>query len=135
MPDNFFIDSNVALYALDSNPSKKQQAAFSLINDIPVISPQVIFECLNVCIRKLKYDKGTALEFIRSLLSASFIQPETEEVVTSALALYNKYNLQVFDSKTAASALQAGCGILYSEDMQHGLVIENKLTIINPFLQ
>jgi predicted nucleic acid-binding protein len=40
----------------------------------------------------------------------------------------------MFDSIIVASALEAGCDILYSEDMQHGQVIEGRLTIQNPFI-
>jgi predicted nucleic acid-binding protein len=32
-----------------------------------------------------------------------------------------------------ATALENGCNIIYSEDMQNGQIIENQLTIINPF--
>lgn len=33
-----------------------------------------------------------------------------------------------------AAALGAGCGLLYSEDMQSGQLIEGTLTILNPLL-
>jgi len=39
-----------------------------------------------------------------------------------------------WDSLIISSALQNNCKILYSEDLQHGQVIRNKLTIVNPFL-
>ena len=133
MRDSFFIDSNIALYALDNNAAEKKKTALNIISEVPVISPQVIFECLNVCIKKLKYDKEASLEFISFLISASFMQPETEDVVTAALRLFGKYSIQVFDSKIIASALAADCSILYSEDMKNGLVIDNRLTIVNPF--
>jgi predicted nucleic acid-binding protein len=32
-----------------------------------------------------------------------------------------------------AAALLAGCDTLYTEDMHPGLVIENRLRIVNPF--
>jgi len=32
-----------------------------------------------------------------------------------------------------SAALFSNCQIIYSEDMQHDLLIENKLKIINPF--
>ena len=32
-------------------------------------------------------------------------------------------------------ALENNCNIIFSEDMQHNQVIENKLTIINPFIK
>ncbi|WP_409013975.1 PIN domain-containing protein [Dyadobacter sp. CY356] len=134
MRDNFFIDSNIALYLLDLNDSRKKEIASSLLLNVPFISPQVIFECLNVCLRKYKMDRSVAIRFVSELISASFIQPENESVVTNALSIFNKYLLQPFDSKIISAALEAGCNTLYSEDMQHGLVIDKRLTIINPFL-
>jgi predicted nucleic acid-binding protein len=47
--------------------------------------------------------------------------------------LKNKYNLQYYDALIIATALENNCNILFSEDMQDKLIIENKLTIINPF--
>ncbi|MDR0814676.1 MAG: hypothetical protein LBN37_02865 [Bacteroidales bacterium] len=33
----------------------------------------------------------------------------------------------------STQALQSGCKLLYSEDLQHGQVVENQLTILNPY--
>jgi len=44
-----------------------------------------------------------------------------------------RYGLSIFDSMIVASALLADCKTLYSEDLQHGQVIEGQLTITNPF--
>lgn len=41
--------------------------------------------------------------------------------------------MTIYDSLIIATALEASCTTLYSEDMQHGQLIENKLLIINPF--
>ena len=134
MKDRFFIDSNVALYVLDKNESNKKKIASSLIELLPFISPQVVFECLNVALKKQKLDQFRALNFVNKLIAASFIHPETEIVVKNALVIYSKYSLQAYDSKIIATALDAGCSVLYSEDMQNGLVIENQLKIVNPFV-
>ena len=45
-----------------------------------------------------------------------------------------KYDFQVFDGIIIAAALEADCDILYSEDMQDGQIIEDKLKIVNPFM-
>ena len=50
-----------------------------------------------------------------------------------ALAIAEKYGYRVYDALIVASALEARCTILYSEDMQDSQVIEGKLTIRNPF--
>ena len=134
MKDSFFVDSNVILYLVDDINKEKREKSILLVTLFPSISPQVVFEVINVCLRKYKLDKFTTISFIHSLLSTTILQNENEEVVNSALVLYDKYSLQPYDAKIVASALSAGCKILYSEDMHNGLIIENRLTIINPFL-
>lgn len=134
MNDKFFIDTNIALYLIDTTTSEKKQTALSLINRIGYISPQVVFECLNVCLKKQKLDRNKAFHFVNYLLKSTYLQEEDNSVVNTALYIFERYNLSVFDSKIVAAALHAGCSTLYSEDMHHGLVIENKLTVINPFL-
>jgi predicted nucleic acid-binding protein len=44
-----------------------------------------------------------------------------------------KIQFQLFDAIIVAASLQAGCDILYSEDMHHGLIVNSSLTILNPF--
>ena len=52
-----FIDSNVVLYALGTETSK-QQAAWRILFQFPLISVQVLNECSNVLIKKRKIDKS-----------------------------------------------------------------------------
>lgn len=135
MSDKFFLDSNVVLYLLDEAASEKKAIALRLIKRIGYISPQVVFECFNISLRKLKLTRKVALQFVRSLVQSSYLQIENRETIENAFLIFDKYRLQSYDSKIVAAALQAECTILYSEDMQHGLVIENRLTILNPFLK
>jgi len=44
-----------------------------------------------------------------------------------------RYGLSIFDAMIAASALHADCDTLWSEDMQDGMTLENRLRIVNPF--
>lgn len=134
MNDNFFIDTNIALYLIDLNETDKRLIAMDLMRDVPFISSQVVFECINVCLRKHKMDRESARMFVKWLTYASLIQPENTSVANTALFIMDRYLLQPFDAKIVASALEAGCSILYSEDMQNGLVIENRLRIVNPFI-
>ncbi len=48
--------------------------------------------------------------------------------------LAERYQLAWYDALIAASAMLADCTTLYSEDFQHGLVIEKKLKVVNPFV-
>jgi predicted nucleic acid-binding protein len=67
---------------------------------------------------------------LRSLLSVRAITVETHE---TGLALAEAHQLSIYDAMIAASALQTGCNILWSEDMQHARVIDKRLRVINPF--
>ena len=62
------------------------------------------------------------------------VQPVVLSTIKFAQNLIAKYDFQVFDGIIIASALEADCDILYSEDMHNGLIIENTLKIINPFI-
>lgn len=79
-------------------------------------------------------DRDRATSFVTKLTGACVVGVENEAVAVNALFIFNRYNLQPFDSKIVASALHTSCSTLYSEDMQHGLIIEKRLTIINPFI-
>ena len=62
------------------------------------------------------------------------LQPVSITTLKYARNLLDRYDFQLFDSIVVASALEADCQILYSEDFQHNQFIEGKLKIINPFL-
>ncbi len=61
------------------------------------------------------------------------IQPIDFGTVKQGLFLKKKYSFSYWDSLILASSLESTCTVVYSEDMQHGQVIEQKLTILNPF--
>ena len=57
----------------------------------------------------------------------------TLQTQLKAIEIKERYQLQFYDSLILATALENGCNIVYSEDMQNGQVIDNQLTIVNPF--
>jgi len=61
------------------------------------------------------------------------IAPIQNSTIDLAISLIQKYDFQLFDSLIVALALESECKILYTEDMQHGLLVNKKLQIINPF--
>lgn len=54
--NNYFIDSNICVYAFDKSDEHKQQIAFNLLNNKPFVSSQVIIETCNACYKKLKIE-------------------------------------------------------------------------------
>ncbi|MBI1767987.1 MAG: PIN domain-containing protein [Bacteroidetes bacterium] len=133
MLDKIFLDSNVCLYILDKH-SSKFLAAKTLLENRPTISTQVILENINVCIKKFKRSKSFALSHARSLQLTCEVSAVTNQTITKAYFIFERYGYSIFDSLILATALQASCETLYSEDMQHGQIVENKITIINPFI-
>jgi predicted nucleic acid-binding protein len=98
------------------------------------ISVQVLNEFANVAMRKLgmgQSELDLAIADIRSRVSS--VVPVTELTHDLARKVSFRYKLSFYDSALLASALLADCDTFYSEDMQHGLVIEDQLTIRNPF--
>ena len=54
--------------------------------------------------------------------------------IDKALRIVMQYKFTYWDSLIIASALENNCSILYTEDMQDGQVIDDKLKIVNPFV-
>ena len=134
MSDNFFLDSNICLYLL-GNDSAKRNTALELLNNNPTISTQVLNENINVLFKKFKLFSISDIEIHLGFLQQNCaVEIITVNTIISALKIKKRYQLQWYDSLIVATALQKGCSILYSEDMQHRLVIEKQLSIINPFL-
>jgi predicted nucleic acid-binding protein len=131
MPVSFF-DSNILLYIASADATKAERAE-KLLGEGGATSVQVLNEIANVSRRKMRMtwpDTHSFLSMLRSLLSVHAITLETHE---TGLALAENHHLSIYDAMIAASALQSGCNILWSEDMQHARVIDKRLRIINPF--
>ena len=127
------LDTNILIYNHGIDGDAKQIIADSLFENTPVISTQVISEYLNVMKRISKISKDDLLEICAGWLEDCQIQPVSLSTIKLAHHLVQKYDFQLFDSIIVASALEAECVILYSEDLHHGLIVEEKLTILNPF--
>jgi len=72
---------------------------------------------------------------IKRCLKSFEIISVNSEVVSNAMEIHSKYGFSFWDSQVLAAALEAGCSILYTEDIQHNQFIEGKLRIINPFIK
>lgn len=131
--NKFFIDSNICIYAFDKTDVLKRQKAFDLISQSPVISAQVIIETYNACYRKLKLNREVCEENTLILCDIAQVFEITPDTFKKAISLTKKYQFSFLDACIVASAIMANCTMLYSEDMQHNLIVENSLTIINPY--
>jgi predicted nucleic acid-binding protein len=135
-----FIDTNVFVYHVDASDKRKHLVAEALVRDAVAhgtacISFQVVQEWLNTMLRKAQ--KPLPGELARGYLD-QVLWPLVQVAPSStlyhrALDLQARWRFGFYDSLIVASALQAGCSRLLSEDLQHGQRIEG-LTVENPFL-
>ena len=134
--DLAFIDSNVIVYAYSHTEQNKRDIASNVIieNDC-LVSTQVLNEYCNVCIKKKFISIPEIQNDITEILNNCGFYVVDEVTINRALFIKNSYGFSYYDSLIIASALECGCSTLFSEDMQHGQVIENTLKIINPFTE
>ena len=128
-----FFDTNVLVYVVGHDDARTETAD-ALLAEGGVISVQVLNELAHVCRKKLGWswdDVDDALAAIRELCPSPV--PLTTEIYDVGRRIAAKYGYSIYDGVIAAAALEAGCDILYSEDLQHGQRIEKRLTIRNPF--
>jgi len=76
----------------------------------------------------------TAKYFADSIMNYTEVLPVDETTVRKSADIAIRYQLSNWDALIIASSILSGCEILYSEDMQHEMIVDNSLKIINPFL-
>ena len=133
MSERFFLDSNVLIYAA-LQPDPRSDAARALLARRGTISVQVLNEFANVAHRKLRRswpEIEQALAAVRVLCPPPL--PITLAIHEAAVGIAARTGYQLYDALIIASALDAGCVTLFSEDLQDGQVIDGRLTIRNPF--
>lgn len=127
-----FIDTNILVYFAISDSGKSARAE-AVIADGGLISVQVLNEFADVMRRKMRLgwdETRLALDLAKHLLS---VVPITVDTHDRAINLASRYNLRIYDGLILASALEQGCDTLYTEDMHHGLIVEGRLRLVNPF--
>lgn len=127
-----FLDTNILIYLLSQDLHKAEQVEALLRQEV-TISVQVLNELTSVARRKLKMPWAEIREFVGVVRALCTIEPVTLETHACGMQLAERYHLSWYDANIVASALLAGCAVVYSEDMHSGLLIEQKLCIRNPF--
>lgn len=140
MNDRFFLDTNVVVYFFDpSSPKKSEQAAHLLRvarqTGMGVISYQVVQEFLNVAHKRSHGSMGLkeAQQFLAAVLLPLCAVHSSASLFHRALDLVDRFHVHWYDALIVAGALEADCGILYSEDFQNEQNFD-ALEVRNPFL-
>jgi predicted nucleic acid-binding protein len=127
-----FFDTNVLLY-LSSSDQAKVATSHQLMTSGGRVSVQVLDEAASVMSRKHRLPWPVVRHFLTTIRSS--VELVSTDIATHELGLdlAERYRFSVYDSMLLAAALQAGCTTFYSEDLHDGQVVENTLTIRNPF--
>ncbi|MES2660704.1 MAG: PIN domain-containing protein [Verrucomicrobiota bacterium] len=137
MSAEYFLDTNILVYAFDQKSDEKRAKAInlSLTGEPWLISWQVVQEFCSVA--RHRFAVPLDFEFLGDYLEL-FLLPHCKvmpsgQIYQKALQIQRETQYRFYDSLMVAAALESGASILYSEDLQHDRTIGH-LRIINPFL-
>jgi len=139
MSAKYFIDTNVFVYSFDDRQPAKKERSIALIQEglktgMGIISTQVIQEFLNVATQKFAVpikpeDSKVYLRLVMNPLCQVYPNLSLYE---TCLDLQTETRYSFSDSLIIAAAIQGGCNLLYSEDLQDGQEIHGTM-IVNPY--
>jgi predicted nucleic acid-binding protein len=130
------LDTNVLAYAEGTNGAAKKEAALDLIQRLPpgstVLPAQTLGELFNVLVRKARRPAASARTAILSWRDAFTVLDTSATVIASAADLATDHQLGIWDAVVLATAAEAECRLLLSEDLQEGFTWRG-VTVTNPF--
>lgn len=139
MSDVVFVDTNILVYAHDSDAGVKRERAAEKLRelweaDTGAISVQVLQEFYVNVTRKLAtpVSRFTAREVVGTY-GAWIREPTTVETVLRATEIAEGSRISFWDSLIVASAEQAGAAEVLSEDLSGGQSIAG-IRILNPLV-
>jgi predicted nucleic acid-binding protein len=128
-----FFDTSVLFYLLSGDSARADRVEELLLRR-GTINIQVLNEFAAAALRKHALSLAELREFLGSIRELCITQPSTIETHERGLEIVERYGYSLYDSMIIAAALQAECRTLYCEDLQHGQVIDKRLTVLNPFV-
>jgi predicted nucleic acid-binding protein len=140
MSARFFLDTNIFVYSFDRESPGKARRATQLIREAVatrkgVVSYQVVHEFLNVALRRFAQPMTTAEaeQYLGTVFRPLLAVQSSQALYSAALSLTGKHHLSWYDALIVTSATEAGCALLYSEDLPSGRRF-GELRIENPFV-
>jgi predicted nucleic acid-binding protein len=135
---NVAIDTNVLVYAEDGTDPRKQTAAIELLEKLPgettMIPVQALGELYRVLVGKARRSPVKAHQAVLKWGDTFPLIELSSSVLLAAVELTAVHRLFIWDAVMLASAADAGCRLLLSEDFQEGF-FWNGVTVTNPFAE
>jgi predicted nucleic acid-binding protein len=139
MSARFFLDTNVFVYSFDRTAAAKNRRATQLVQEAVstrkgIVSYQVVQEFFNVALRRFAQPMSApeAEQYLAAVFRPLLAVHSSPALLSEALRLTDRHRLSWYDSLIVAAAIEGGCGVLYSEDLQHGQRF-GEMTVVNPF--
>ena len=130
------LDTNILAYAEGVNGVERHDQALDLVARIPqdagMIPAQALGELFNVLVRKAGRTRAQARDALLTWRDAFPSAQTSPETILLAADLAADHGLSIWDSVMLATASQAGCRLLISEDMHDGFTWGG-VTVVNPF--
>src|SRR6266849_2562 len=140
MNGRLFLDTNIFVYSFDESAPEKCRRATRLIRQAidtrgGIVSYQVAQEFFSVALRRFSQPMSVtdAEQYLATIFRPLMAVHSSPALFTEALRVRSRYSVGWYDSLILASAVEGQCGVLYSEDFQHGQQFGD-LRIENPFL-
>lgn len=140
MSDRFFLDTNIFIYSFDRGSAAKAAKAEQLIRKAltsqkGVISYQVVQEFFNAALKRFAQPMKAhdAEQYLATVFRPLLSVHSSVVLYGDALRLFEKKKLSWYDALIVSAAIASECGVLYTEDLQHGQSF-GSLRVVNPFL-
>jgi len=131
-----FLDTNVLVYADDLDAGTKREKARGLLDEAlasgeGVVSTQVLQEFFVISTGKLGVEPTLARRKVELLAEMDLVRVDLD-LILAAIDLSRLHSFSFWDALIVRAAAAAGCGLLLSEDLQHGQVVDG-VRIEDPF--
>ena len=134
MSGKVFIDTNILVYLYSEDEPGKRLKSQTLLEDTDsIISTQILNEFANILLMKFKIDQESVSKSILELSEKFTVVIPGLSAILKALSISKRFGYSYYDSLVIATSLENGCAVLYTEDMQNSQIIDDALTIVNPF--
>lgn len=132
----FTLDSSILFYAADRDAGDRHVVARDLVDRATaadcVLTLQSLAEFFSAVTRKGKRTVADATGFVADWRTVFAIHAADEECMADAMDAVRRKTLSFWDALLWATARQAGCRLLLSEDMHDGQMFGG-VTIVDPF--
>ena len=136
MNANYFLDTNIFVYIHDQQSPEKQNISKDLLytglcTGTVCISSQVISEYFVTANNKLQLPYSEIVQIIHQLGRLPVVEITYAMTVRSSTRT-KAYSISYWDALIVEAARCGGCSVLYTEDLQHGQIID-EITVKNPY--